>query len=224
MSARNPLPQLVNEIGERIGLDYNLERKASTRRYIDDYQSSHRLDYDQLKNSIYTLNETRTKKAKANDKDKSKCSIRAKNPLRLNCKIRKTLYKLTPEEKSKLRYSTFEKVNELWKQYSSQVLRDQTRIDPMALFRMDFHGAYLKCTASKNPTLIGVEGIVVQETKNTFLIITITNAIKTVPKRECLFELIIGKNTYSIHGCNMLFTTQARCKVKCKQKKCLSEV
>lgn len=224
MSDRAPLPQLVNEVGDRIGLNYNIERKSATRKYIDNYQTSHRLDFDQLRNSVYTLNEARTKKKSLKDRDKSKCSFRAKNPLRLNCKIRKTLYKLTPEEKVKLRYSTFEKVNELWKQYSSQVLRDQTRIDPMALFRMDLHGAKIKCIASRNPTLIGVEGFVVQETKNTFLIITITNSIKTVPKRECLFELIIGKNIYSIHGCNMLMTTQARCKVKCKQKKCLSEV
>lgn len=223
MAARAPLPQLVNEVGDRIGLNYDINRKVSTRRYVEDNKTSHRLDYEQLKNSNYSLDESKTKK-KSTKKDKQKVLLIRKNPLKLSSKRRKELYKLSPQDKQKLEYSTFEKVHELWKQYSCQVLCEYQGKDPMALFRMDLHGSYLKCIASKNPTLIGVEGIVVQETKNVFIIIKRTNGLITIPKKESLFEMIVGSNVYTIHGCNLLFTAQSRTKVKYKQKKSFSEI
>lgn len=218
--AKASLPQAVNAVGDRIGLNYRIDKKQATRKYIDDHQESSRLDFDQLKNSYYSLNESRTKKDNENQIKTKK--IRAKNPLKLNSEVRKLLYKLSSQEKSRIKYSTFEKVHELWQQYSSQVLRESS--DPMTVFRMDLHGAYLKCTASRNPTLIGCEGIVVQETRNTFIIVKRTNRLVTLPKRDSLFEFRVDQNVCTIHGCNLLFTTQARTKVKYKRSKYTSDV
>lgn len=220
MASRSALPQSVNAVGDRIGLNYRIDRKSATKQYIEEHKESSRLDFDQLKNSYYSLNESRTKKGN-NDQVKKQLT-KVKNPLKLNCNIRKSLYKLSNEEKRRLQYSTFEKVNQLWQQYSQQVLKDGS--DSMSIFRMDLHGAQIQCTASKNPNLIGIEGIVVQETRNTFMLIKRTNRLLTIPKRDSLFEMKIGKNVYKIHGCNLLFTTQARSKVKYKRKKCLSDI
>lgn len=218
MFAKAPLPKAVNIVGDRIGLDYNINRKITTRRYVEESQKDTRIEFDQLKNSFYSLTESKTKKEPENKKE---IRERVKNPLKLNSRVRKALYKLSNEEKQQLRYSTFEKIHELWQQYAEKVINSG---DSMGIFRMDLHGCKLTCTASKNPTLIGSEGIVVQETRNTFLIIKQTNRLLTLPKRESIFEFGIGRKTYKIHGCNLLFTTQTRSKVKYKQKKCLSDI
>lgn len=219
MSAQAPLPKAVNAVGDRIGLNYRINRKATTLEYIE--TSIPRLDFSQVKHARYSLNESKTKKEGDETPQKRSWKDRVRNPLKLNRKVRKDLYKLTSDEKKKLQYSLFEKVNELWKQYSQKVICDK---DQMSLLRMDLHGCKLKCTASRNPTLVGTEGIVVQETKNTFQVIIPTNRLMTLPKRESLFEFTIDANIYRIHGCNLLLTTQMRSKVKYKQKRHTSDV
>lgn len=221
MLARAPLPKAVNAVGDRIGLNYRIDRKSATSEYIETNKDSTRLEFDQIKHTRYSLSESKTVKEGGDTPKKSQWKNRVRNPLKLNSRARKQLYKLTQEDKKKLRYSLFEKINELWKQYSQRIICDK---DQMSLLRMDLHGCKLKCTASKNPTLIGAEGIVVQETKNTFQIIQSTNRLVTLPKKESLFEFKVGDNTYRIHGCNLLFTTQMRTKVKYKQKRHTSDI
>lgn len=221
MLARAQLPKVVNAVGDRIGLNYGIDRKGATLEYIESNKDSTRLDFTQFKNARYSLNESKTKKDGDDTPQKRSWKNRVKNPLKLNRKARKDLYKLSPAEKQKLRYTLFEKVNELWKQYSDKVICEK---DPMAILRMDLHGCKLKCTASRNPTLVGAEGFVVQETKNTFQIIQPSNRLVTLPKRESIFEFQINNNTYRIHGCNLLLTIQMRSKVKYKQKRFTSDV
>lgn len=218
MQAKAPLPKAVNAVGERIGLDYNIDRKTATKRYVDDTQQATRIGLDQLRNTFYSLTEAKTKKG---TEKKKTHQVKKKNPLKLNSRTRKKLYRLSNEERRKLEYSTFEKVHDLWQQYAARVVKES---DLMSVFRMDLHGCKIRCTACKNPTLVGIEGIVVQETKNTFLVIKQTNRLLTLPKRESVFKFRIGVQVYKIHGCNLLFTTQTRSKVKYKQKKCLMDI
>lgn len=212
-------PKLICAVSKELGIDYTVDRRAATRSYIEKTEKDTRLSYEQLKNTFYSLNEARTTKKDQKPTPSRLATI--KNPLKLSAHVRKSLYSLSNEEKRKLRYATFEKVHQLWKQYVTKVLSDR---DPMNIFRMDLHGCKLKCVASKYPTLIGIEGIVVQETRNTFMIIRPTNRLSTLPKLESLFEFSDGNNVYKIHGCNLLFTTQTRSKVKYKQNKCLLDI
>lgn len=236
MLARAALPKAVNCVGDRIiGLDYEINKKAATKNYIEQSKDATRLSFEQLKNSNYSLSEVKTKKQEANKSViKSKLFHSVRNPLKLNAKLRKSLYKLETDDIKQLRYSTFEKVNLLWQQYA----KSNTIRDASSVFKLDLHGCQLTCTASRNPTLIGSEGIVVQETKNTFLVITKTNRLLTLPKRESIFEFKInnsasgggggggegGNVVYEIHGSNLLFTAQTRTKVKYKQLKCQTEI
>lgn len=222
MFAKAQLPKAVAAVADRIGLDLSVDRKSVTRKYVEDSESSTRLDFDQLKNTYYSLTENRTKKASNTKKETTKRHS-VKNSLKLNSRLRKSLYKLKEEEKRQLRYSVFEEVHKLWLQYIATILK-MKNASTMEAFRMDLHGCKLKCTASKNPTLIGCEGIVVQETKNTFIIIKTTNRLVTLPKRESIFEFKAGQSLYRIHGCNLLYTIQARSKVKVKQIKCWSDI
>jgi len=219
MLARAPLPRAVNAVGDRIGLDYRIDRRFAARKYVEDSEKDTKMEYNQLKNTYYSLTESRTKKDDGSNVIVKRRTPR--HPIKLNSRVRKSLYKLSNEEKQRLQYTTFEKVHELWQQYCEKVLSDN---DPIGLFRMDLHGCKLKCTASNNPTLVGTQGIVVQETKNTFLVIKTTNRLVTIPKRESIFELEANKNVYRIQGCNMLFTTQTRSKVARKQQKNVSDI
>lgn len=219
--ANKPLPKAVHMIGERIGLNYRIRRKEAAEAYVGQNQQS-RLQLDQLKKSYYSLNESRTKnKAEGDKATKHRSTGSVRNLLKLNARIRRRLYKLTPEERERLRYSDFEKIHSLWLQYVDKVLENS---DPSNIFRIDLHGCHLSCTASKNPSLVGSEGIVVQETKNTFLVIKQNNRLVTLPKRESIFEFDVDKKRYRIHGCNLMFTSQARTKVKYKHKRFLSNV
>lgn len=212
------LPKVVDMIADRIGLNYNMKRKEAAEIYIS---KQNRLDLTNLKNSYYMLGEDRTRKGTSSDTAAKIIQQSVKNPLKLNAKVRKQLYKLTPEERYQIRYSDFERINQLWQDYARRVLANHELTN---IFRMDLHGCLLKCTASRNPTLVGVEGYVIQETKNTFLIVKSTNKIVTLPKKESIFELSANRQRYRVHGCNFLFTVQARTKLKYKQKRCQSSV
>jgi len=47
------------------------------------------------------------------------------------------------------------------------------------LLKADFHGALLTVTKAKSPSLVGLTGLVLLETKNTFKLITTKNLLKS---------------------------------------------
>ena len=206
------LPKVVDMISDRIGLNYDIKKEHAAQVYIS---KQNRLSGEALRRSYYSLSEIRTK---SGIDVRQKIPV-AKHPLHLNCKIRKRLYKLSPDDKQHLQYSDFEKVHKLWTAYAQKVLANNNFIN---VFRMDLHGCLIRCAASKNPSFVGQEGFVVQDTKNTFIIINRTNRINTLPKKESLFEFKVDEKLYRIHGCNFCFTTQARTKLKYRRKRRLS--
>lgn len=47
------------------------------------------------------------------------------------------------------------------------------------LIKADFHGAKISVVKSKCPSLVGINGIVVQDTKNTFKVCSTDNVIRS---------------------------------------------
>jgi len=47
------------------------------------------------------------------------------------------------------------------------------------LMNADLHAAVLRVTQSRSPSLVGISGIVLQETKNAFLLVTSNNQLKS---------------------------------------------
>lgn len=218
MIANAKLPGPVHAVGDRIGLSYEHRGEGAARQYIEENKASMRLDFGGLKKSFYSLDESRTK-TKSPIVDKKGTRLKEpRNPFKLNAKIRKQLYKISEENKKQFRYSDFERVHELWLDYARKVCNERD------MLRVDLHGCKITCTASKNPTLIGIEGIVVQETMNTFMVIKETNALVTIPKRDSLFEFKIDNKLFRIHGCNLLFSIKKRIKVKYKDRRSVSDV
>lgn len=210
---RNQLPKAIDAIGDRLGLNYNVNRKKTAHQYVEDIKDSTRMEYEHVRNSVYSLDESKTVKT---TKTKQTKLCKRKHPFKLSSKKLKALYKLKPQDKATIRYNTFEKVNLLWQQYAESVISDKT--DMLGLFKMDFHGCLLEVEASRNPTLVAKKGIVVQETRNTFIVVTKTNAIVTIPKRECTFLFCISNTSYRVYGANLLYTTQTRTKLKYKRR------
>ena len=114
----------------------------------------------------------------------------------LNGKQRKRLFALDSKNIA-LKYKVFQQVHRLWRQYMIEMIRklspptealsvvksfksivDQGNLTN-SLIKADYHGAKFLVTRSKNPTLIGQKGIVVQETRNTFVIINERNLIRS---------------------------------------------
>lgn len=216
--AEKRLPKVVDMVGERIGLNYNIPRHDATEAYVSDHE---RLDLKNLRYSSYSLSESKTKKTNSSS-NRTNISRQAKNPLKLNAKIRKSLYRISTIEKTSIKYSTMRDIHDIWVQYANKLLA--TTRDSSIIYKLDLHGCLLKCVASKNPTFVMVEGIVIQETKNTFILVLKTDRIVTLPKRDSIFEFDIDDDRYRIHGCNLMQTVQARSKSKYKTQRLISDV
>ena len=68
------------------------------------------------------------------------------------------------------------------------------------LCKADFHGCLLRVTHSKASTFIGLSGIVVKETKETFQIVTKMNRLKKIPKRHSWFAFDFKGIEYTLYG------------------------
>jgi len=57
------------------------------------------------------------------------------------------------------------------------------------LVKADFTGINLLITSSRNPSLIGIKGIVIEETASTFRLVTMSDKVKVVPKDGTMFRI-----------------------------------
>ena len=70
-------------------------------------------------------------------------------------------------------------------------------------------GLTIKIITSKNPSLNGLEGVVVDETQNTIKMET-KNRIKQVQKSACVFEI----DGHRVEGIKVVFAPHERMKLK----------
>lgn len=68
------------------------------------------------------------------------------------------------------------------------------------LVKMDLHGAKLRVHQSKCPTLVGLNGICVMDTKNILKLLGEDHRVRTVPKSECVFSLHVDSMEFIIFG------------------------
>ncbi|OYT25741.1 MAG: ribonuclease P [Thermoprotei archaeon ex4572_64] len=81
----------------------------------------------------------------------------------------------------------------------------------------------VECVKCRNPTLNGLKGLVVSETKNTIQILTIDGTVKTIIKEECWYYVYDKSRIYLINGTNLRGYRDERLKycTKLKRKKVL---
>ncbi|CAF3116156.1 unnamed protein product [Rotaria sp. Silwood2] len=100
--------------------------------------------------------------------------------------IRKTDFKID--------YKNYLFMNDLWKQYITELLKDVTNNEAILqrILSADYHGCLIRIVKAKNQSLIGKQGIIIQETKNMFVIIEENkNRRCSILKKDCLFSIDI---------------------------------
>ena len=75
----------------------------------------------------------------------------------------------------------------------------------------EFLGRNIKVVKATNQTMLGIEGVVVRETKNMFSIET-ENKIKQIPKEICDFTIEFNGATFSLQGSLIRYRPENRLK------------
>lgn len=105
-----------------------------------------------------------------------------------------------------------------WKSTELSNLFEHPQFDQICgtLHKNDFHGSKMKVLKSKNSSLNGHQGFVVKETRNTFSILSEDNNIRTIPKRNSLFEIQWRNLRFQILGKHFCFQPGERSTRKSK--------
>ncbi|OBS77200.1 hypothetical protein A6R68_16361 [Neotoma lepida] len=130
------------------------------------------------------------------------------------------LFDINPEQQ---RYSLFLSLHELWKQYIRDLCNrlkpdTQPQLIQAKLLKADLHGAVISVTKSKRPSYVGVTGILLQETKHVFKIITKEDHLKVIPKKNCVFTIEMDDFIFYIYGSKFQLRSSERSAKKFKVK------
>uniref|UniRef100_A0A7S0RUB3 Uncharacterized protein n=1 Tax=Pyramimonas obovata TaxID=1411642 RepID=A0A7S0RUB3_9CHLO len=113
-------------------------------------------------------------------------------------------------------YSLYEPLHDKWCEYVEQLLSNapgvmssDTECLPQ-LATVDLHGSQMRVVRSKEPSRVGVEGLVVMDTCKTFHIISRENRLHVVPKTGSIFEMKFKNRRFAIHGNNLVVAQQAQ--------------
>ncbi|KAJ6221002.1 hypothetical protein RDWZM_006814 [Blomia tropicalis] len=165
------LPPEITDVAHLINVEPGIEQSEDIfKTFVQDRIPRKDIGED-FKYKVYSLYETIDE-----NKPKGGKNIRNKKPTkRLNCRQKKALFDI---RKDNLSYKDFATLNQLWHSYFQSILSEvKTQADELKLSRADYHGAFLMVYASQNPTVIGLQGYVVQESKNTFRLINSNNRL-----------------------------------------------
>ncbi|KAF8626412.1 hypothetical protein AX17_006579 [Amanita inopinata Kibby_2008] len=107
-------------------------------------------------------------------------------------------------DKSQMKFNNMLPLHHLWMDYMSELLglaqsgsmNSDTKAFPQTyssagihpkLVKADFHGSMMSVSQSRNPSLIGLSGIVILDTENAFTVVTTKDKVKLIPKQNSIF-------------------------------------
>ncbi|KAL2088856.1 hypothetical protein ACEWY4_015755 [Coilia grayii] len=130
------------------------------------------------------------------------------------------VFQIKPEHQ---KYSLFLPLHELWKQYIRDLCNGLTpesnpQMIQQKFLKADLHGAVLTVVRSKCPSYVGTAGILVQEMKHVFKIITKEDKLKVIPKRNSVFGVEIDGFVSHIYGSKFEIRSSERSAKKFKAK------
>ncbi|XP_064015853.1 ribonuclease P protein subunit p29 isoform X2 [Pogoniulus pusillus] len=153
---------------------------------------------------------------------KKKAKQKRKKPKGFTAKQRRELrlFEIEPEQR---RYTLFLPLHELWKQYIRDLCHGlkpdaQPYMVQGKLLKADLHGAIVTVTKSRCPSYVGITGIILQEFKNVFKIITKEDKLKVIPKLHNVFSLEIDGFISYIYGSKFQIRASERSAKKFKLK------
>ncbi|XP_034536127.1 ribonuclease P protein subunit p29 [Notolabrus celidotus] len=192
--------RIPRELGKILGVESQIKSKAEafTQAFLKNsiqQPTKHDLK-SMLSHKAVVLGFTRPKK------DKSKKSSKRAKGLNARQKRELKVFQIKPEHQ---RYELFLPLHELWKQYIVDLCGGlkQTSCPQFVqqkLLKADFHGAIISVVRSKCPSYVGKTGILIQEFKHVFKIITKEDKLKVIPKRNSVFAVEINGFVSHIYG------------------------
>ncbi|XP_076045240.1 ribonuclease P/MRP subunit POP4 [Oratosquilla oratoria] len=133
--------------------------------------------------------------------------------------------RLTSHEKRKLGFHKLDKTNktfemflpmyDMWKSYAVSLLgidffvkngwvgeRGDSRTETMQnrLKKIEYVGSFLRVTMSRCSEYVGTTGIVIQETRNTFVLVTPEDKVYNIPKQHSEFSFVLNGVGVSVLG------------------------
>ena len=138
-----------------------------------------------------------------------------KNTTRANSKTQRKLFDLT---NTVMNFYDYLPLYELWKQYVTDLCGGNFSRLGSILLRADLHGAYIAVHKAKCHTYQGMSGIILQESRHTFKIVTPNNTIKTLLKKDSSFLIKIGDVVVELYGQHFLFKPSQRTKERFREK------
>uniref|UniRef100_A0A0B7AC97 Ribonuclease P protein subunit p29 n=1 Tax=Arion vulgaris TaxID=1028688 RepID=A0A0B7AC97_9EUPU len=171
---------------------------------------------DDLSSKFESIDCSRRKKKK---RRKSKASVAGETRTRL-LRNSQRHFKLSPD----LRYETYLPLMKMWTKYMEELIPFSNLTDSslpnvaQKMMKADFHGCPLIVRKSKCPSYIGVQGIVLQETRNTFVLVTPDNVVKRIPKANSIFNVILHDHIFTIYGNQFTIKPGERAAKKFKSK------
>lgn len=135
-------------------------------------------------------------------KDQDKRSSKKAKGLNARQKRAMKVFHIRPEHQ---RYELFLPLHNLWRQYIIDLCGGlkpscNPQFVQQKLVKADFHGAVITVVRSKCPSYVGTTGILVQEYKHVFKIITKDDKLKVIPKRNSVFSVEINGFVSHIYG------------------------
>lgn len=191
-SLYQPVCNIKSTKGKSQILDGYLKQNAINRNHADIEKLKERLKLKPLLLEKSLINNIKRKDKK---KKKKTAKLGRKAIKSLN------LYKIS---KADQKYEKFLPLHQLWKNYIQKlyenkdgnvVIRAEERI-----LKVDLHGAEVNIQNCKCTSFIGLQGIIVKETKNMIEIILRNDTMKAIPKRETVFEIVIHGYKLTILG------------------------
>ncbi|KAM8946002.1 ribonuclease P protein subunit p29 [Pelodytes ibericus] len=130
------------------------------------------------------------------------------------------IFEIKPEHQ---RYELFLPLHQLWRQYIRELCNGlkpdaQPLMIQSKLPKADLHGALVTVTKSKCPSYVGLSGIILQETKHVFKVITKEDKLKVVPKLNSVFSIEIDGFISYIYGSKLQIRSSERSAKKFKTK------
>lgn len=182
-----PLPDHVIKHSAELGLEKN---KAVKKDFVEAFLKRHlprnRLlkgEDEEIKSKFLMLDNTKTSKASNKRPTRKKKSLTSRE-----CKNLK-IFKV---DKTSQSYESYLPLHQLWLEYMEELVNFNSFTPgrmmnvQQRLLKADLHGSLLTVQRSKCPSYVGVTGILLQETRNTFLLITKENKVK------CRSPLLLG--------------------------------
>lgn len=220
------LPQSVNEDGS-LGLGNTKHQHREYGKYLSSFLRQHvpasKIKSDggleklegNLQYKVHSLDNTVARPKRYNKAPNKYKTLTSKERKDLK------LFQLKPEEQ---KYAMYLPMHKLWKQYMEEVI-NFTKFEPSnkqdvegKLLKADYHGSIVTVTRSKCPSLVGTTGIVVQETRNVFKIITKEDQLKTIPKGNSVFTLKLKDNVITLYGNQFRYKSSERVVRKFKMR------